>query len=470
MDESARGQATAASPLEVLIAEDEPDILDSLRDLVRDLGHRVTTARNGAQAMSLLDRRAFDLTILDIRLPKVDGMTLFRRIRRDRPDSQVILMSAYGTVSDAVNAMKEHAAHYLSKPFDLEELATLVDGVARDKRIRDMLAGAEASRPATNGLVGASRVMLRLRERIAVIARSDAAVVITGESGTGKELVARSIHGQSARRDRPFVAVNCAAFPETLLEAELFGHERGAFTGAVGKREGRFQAAHGGTMFLDEVADMAPTAQAKLLRVLEDGSYQPLGSDATVKVDVRIVSATNADLPARIAAGRFREDIFHRLKVFHVRVPPLRERLEDLPIKHFYRELCPDRQEGLNLSPAAWTALRGHRFPGNVRELRNALEHALVLAGKGEIRTNHLPQDICSATQPPPDSRPELQMLGSAVEDFERHFIHRTLELCDWQRAKTAQVLGISRKTLWQKMRQYGLTDDEPEPPDTDVP
>jgi len=449
--------------LKILVVEDEPDILESIQDALGEHGHHVTSASDGEQAMRRLDGHRFDLAICDVRLPKVDGLEIFRRIRREQPESEVILMSAYGSVAEAVDVMKEKAAHYLAKPFSLDLLLNLVERVAEQRVLHTSLNEKPDDGEAHRALlVGSSPAVETLRRRISAIAVSDAAVLITGESGTGKELVARLLHEQSPRADKPFVAVNCAAFPDTLLEAELFGHEKGAFTGAQAKRMGRFQAAHTGTLFLDEVGDMSLTAQAKLLRALEDGSYQPLGSDRTIQVDVRVVSATNADLQQRIEQGAFREDMFHRLKVFHLHVPPLRERLADFPIlvRHFYSQCSGDASGTLRISPRAWAALKHHRFPGNVRELRHVLEHAVVLAKGKEIDVEHLPVEIIGNADAPVSQGP-LQPLGPAIKEFEREYLVRALQQCAWQRTRTAEMLGISRKTLWQKLRQHGIVENE---------
>jgi DNA-binding NtrC family response regulator len=457
---------TSSSPsieraaLDILLVEDEPDILESLEEVLADRGHRVTAVADGAEAMGWLDSRRFDVAICDIRLPKVDGMQIFHRIRRESPNSQVILMSAYGSVAEAVEAMKEKATHYLSKPFSLEVLLELVERVEQEQGLRRQLdaarRGEEDTQPA---IMGDSPPMVRLREVIAAIAASDAAVLLTGDSGTGKELVAREIHSASRRAARPMVAVNCAAFPETLLEAELFGHEKGAFTGAFTRREGRFKAADGGTLFLDEVAEMSLAAQAKLLRVLEDGTCQPLGSNQTIPVDVRLISATNADVRHAVRDGKLREDIFHRLKVFHLHLPPLRDRRTDLPllINHFHHQFHGEDAPPLRISPRAWAALKHYRFPGNVRELKHIVEHALVLSGGDEIDLEHLPEEVRG--EPIPASPRSLSSipLVDAVRAFERDYLLRSLRRCEWHKGRTAEMLGISRKTLWQKLKAHGI-------------
>jgi DNA-binding NtrC family response regulator len=445
-------------PLEILVVEDEPDILESLEEVLGERGHHVTTANDGAAAMGWLDHRRFDVAICDVRLPKIDGMQIFQRIRRESPNSHVILMSAYGSVAEAVAAMKEKAAHYLSKPFSVDVLLALIEDVEQDRTLRRHHEALQAHEDDTSSaIMGDAPLMVRLRELIPTIAASDAAVLITGESGTGKELVAREIHARSRRARGPLVAVNCAAFPDSLLEAELFGHEKGAFTGAVGRREGRFQAAHNGTLFLDEVAEMSLAAQAKLLRVLEDGSVQPLGSNQSVPVSVRLISATNTDVRRAVEEGRLREDIYHRLKVFHLQIPALRERRSDLPllINHFHRLFHGADAPPLRISPQAWAALKHYNFPGNVRELKHIVEHALVLSGGDEIDAEHLPEELRG--EPTSQSRRCHLPLSDAMRAFERDYLLRTLARYDWHRGRTAEVLGISRKTLWQKLKAYGI-------------
>jgi DNA-binding NtrC family response regulator len=292
---------------------------------------------------------------------------------------------------------------------------------------------------------------------VSTIAKSDASVMLTGESGTGKELVAREIHRLSARCEQPLVAVNCAAFPETLFEAELFGHEKGAYTGAHSGREGRFGAADGGTLFLDELAEMPLTAQAKLLRVLEDGSYERLGSNERVDVDVRLISATNVDVNDALSDGRLRKDIYHRLKVFHLRLPALRERRSDVPllIGHFYELLRGPSAPPLEITPRAWAALRHYPYPGNVRELKHIVEHALVLSGGDDVDLCHLPEELRGESLSPPDDR--IQPLDQAVADFEREYLVRALRRCKWHKANTAELMGVSRKTLWHKLKLYEI-------------
>ncbi|MFO0728895.1 MAG: sigma-54 dependent transcriptional regulator [Myxococcota bacterium] len=452
--------------MELLLVDDEPSIRLALGDALRRAGHKVTVAADGAEGAALIGTKAFDVVVTDIRMPKVDGLSLFRKVRKDAPDTEVILITAYGAVSDAVQALKEGASDYLTKPFDTDEILIRIQRLAERRSLQRELASVHRELEKRRGtIIGHSPVMMRVLERIETIAESDAPVLITGESGTGKELVARRIHELSPRRDKPFIAVNCAAFPETLLEAELFGHERGAFTGAVKKREGRFRSAAGGTLFLDEIAEIPPQAQAKLLRVLQEGMIEPLGSDSAVEVDVRILSATHQNLKTRIADKRFREDLYYRLNVLDVALPPLRERRGDLPglVEHFARQSQRGKEGPLpSFSPEAWAALSDYGFPGNVRELQHAVERAVVLSRGAEITLGHLPEDISgrSATvQAVSDQRDGLRPLNTAIREFEKEYIMRALDAAGGKKAKAAEILGISRKNLWEKLRGFGVSD-----------
>jgi DNA-binding NtrC family response regulator len=387
-------------------------------------------------------------------------------------------MTADGSVADAVTALKEGAADYLTKPFETEQL---LHRLARITRSRSLAAELEEARAALAGsersgakVIGRSPVMLRMVERLETFATSDAPVLVTGESGTGKELVARTLHELSPRRARPFIAVNCAAFPETLLEAELFGHERGAFTGAVKRRDGRFRAAHGGTLFLDEIAEIPLPAQAKLLRVLQEGIIEPLGTNQSAQVDVRIVSATHRNLRDRIATGQFREDLFFRLNVLDLPIPPLRARRGDLPVlvEHFLKKLAPGGATP-TLTARAWAALSEYPFPGNVRELEHALQHAVVLARGGELDLRHLPTEIGGATAgaasalAPAAGKPAggVRPLHEAEREFEREYLARALAATGGRKAEAAALLGISRKNLWEKLKALGIGGQDGAPP-----
>jgi DNA-binding NtrC family response regulator len=453
-----------STTLRILVADDDADVRGAVVEALEAAGHEVVAAGDGAAALERLSQTSFDLLITDVRMPRVDGLTLTRRALELAPRPDVILMTSFGSVTDAVGALKQGASDYLTKPFDLDELTVRVGSIAERRGLQRQLAAARAQLAASTEtqIVGASPGIRRLLERVETVADSDAAVLVTGETGTGKELVARRIHALSARSAGPFVAVNCAAFPETLLEAELFGYAHGAFTGATRAREGRFKAADHGTLLLDEVAEMPLPAQAKLLRVLQEGRFEPLGTNTSVSVDVRIVSATHRDLRRRIAEGHFREDLFYRLNVVAVHIPPLRERPGDLPllVNHFLRLHLPKGAPLPDVSVAAWQALTAYPFLGNVRELGHAIHHAVVLSRGKTIELEHLPDDITRlAASPEPDRA--VKPLGQVVKQAERDHLMRALAVAGGKRVRAAELLGISRKNLWEKLRAHGLSDSD---------
>jgi DNA-binding NtrC family response regulator len=451
-----------ARPLDVLLVEDDTDLRCYMAEVVQRGGHRVRTASDGVLATALVKSHVFDVVVSDVRLPRGDGRALLAEVRQQSPTTAFILVTAYGGVREAVAAVQAGAHDYLTKPFLPEQLLSRIERVARERAAQRELLDArldlDGETPSGLPLVGRSPAIQRLRDQVGTLATSDAPVLLTGESGVGKELVAQTLHQLSPRRDAPFVAVNCAAFPETLLEAELFGHDRGAFTGAVKKRDGRFKRADRGTLLLDEVAEIPLPAQAKLLRVLQEGAIEPLGTSQPVAVDVRIVSATHRNLKERISQGLFREDLYYRLNVLAVEIPPLRERRSDVPLllEHFLRRFAQGRGVPA-VSPRAFAALCEHAYPGNVRELAHAIEHAVVLARGSTIDLEHLPADIAGTPSPPTGPQGELQPLALALRDFEREYLVRALAQAGGKRTEAARLLGISRKTLWEKLRQYGV-------------
>ncbi|HJZ87265.1 MAG TPA: sigma-54 dependent transcriptional regulator [Polyangia bacterium] len=450
--------------LDVLMVDDESSIRENFAIVLRSAGHTVTLAADGAEATMLCGAHVFDVVICDVRLPKVDGMTLLKHLRGDSPGTDVILITGYAAVSEAVAALKAGAHDYLSKPLRAEELMLRLGRIAEQRELKRELARARAQlegRQPGPTIVGRSPSVDRMLARLSSMAQSDAPVLIIGESGTGKELVARTLHDRGARNGKSFVAVNCAAFPETLLEAELFGHERGAFTGAMRKRDGRFKAADGGTLLLDEIGEMPLPAQAKLLRVLEEGTIEPLGTNTPIHVDVRIISSTNRNLRERIADGRFREDLYYRLKVLDIEIPPLRERRGDLALltQYFLQQFSPAGKEPPAISPHAWAALAAYPFPGNVRELAHAIEHAVVLARGREIALEHLPAEIAGSAPTAASPGGRLPPLQAALKQFEREYLTRALAMAGGKRTHAAELLGISRKTLWEKLRALGIAD-----------
>jgi two-component system, NtrC family, response regulator AtoC len=459
-----RPGANSGDGLHILLVDDEPDIHLTVGAALSDAGHRVTTTHNGEDALNLIMTEVFDVMVCDIRLPRLDGLTLFRRTRQESPDTTVILMTAFAAVQDAVVAVKEGAYDYLTKPFDIDEITVRMKRIADHRRLLRELEVARAQlaeADAKEAIIGRSVQMLRLLDRVNTIATSHAPVLLTGESGTGKELVAHALHDRGPRRDRPFVVVNCAAFPDTLLEAELFGHERGAFTGAVKRRDGRFRAAHTGTLVLDEIAEMSLPAQAKLLRVLQEGTIEPLGTNESLRVDVRVISATHRDLKDRIATGHFREDLYYRINVINVDIPTLRDRKGDLPllVQYFLKKFARPSNPNPTLSSTAWAALSAFPFPGNVRQLGHAIEHAVVLAGDADIDLMHLPRDIIGSSEGPAMATSVARPLGTALKEFERDYLQRALAQASGKRTLAAEILGISRKNLWEKLRMHGFSE-----------
>ena len=450
--------------LTILVVDDEPDICSVISDALADEGHQVACAADGAEALSMASATSFDVVVADMRLPKLDGLALFRRLRETSPSTDMILMTGNAAVSDAVAVLKEGAFDYLGKPIQLDELNVQLSRIASFRALRREIVTvrAELTRdaPILEQLIGRSPEMLSVVKRVETIANCDASVLIIGESGTGKELVAHALHAGSERRGRPFVAVNCAAFPDTLIEAELFGHERGAFTGATHRREGRFKAAHGGTLFLDEVAELSLAAQAKLLRVLQEGTVEPLGSNVSIQVDVRIVSATHQNLKSRVATGQFREDLYYRINTIDLAIPPLRQRTGDLAVlaRLFIQRFSAGRSSAPAMTWQAWNALVSHPFPGNVRELMHALEHAVLLSRGGTIEVEHLPASVRgSQTQKVEARGGQMAPLVVALKEFEREYLNRVVSQFGGKRIQAAESLGISRKNLWEKLRAHGL-------------
>jgi DNA-binding NtrC family response regulator len=446
--------------LKVLVVDDEPALREVLSLRIDTWGYRVVTAGDAFEAERLLHEAEPDIVLSDVRMPQVTGLELLRRLKGRDAARPVILMTAHGSIDTAVEAMKEGAQDFLTKPLDYTKLHVLLETAASDLRRRREVQGLESSLDEGGGfglLIGRSRPMQELYATLEVLAASDASALITGESGTGKEVVARTIHELSARRGAPFVAVNSAAIPEGLIESELFGHERGAFTGAVRMREGCFEQADRGTLFLDEIAEMPIALQPKLLRILEDGCVRRLGGSKEIPFDVRVLAATNRPPSVAVEEGSLREDLFYRLNVFELVVPPLRERIDDLPLltQHFIREF--NRKHGMEvagLRDESRALLEAYPWPGNVRELRNVLERAVIVARSGWVEPSHLPPYFRSAGP----SRPTLQVpLGTSAAEAERTLILKTLEHVGNNKAEAARRLGLDVKTIRNKLKGYGL-------------
>jgi DNA-binding NtrC family response regulator len=453
--------------VKLLLAEDDRIVRITVRDALEEAGYAVVESADGTAALGELERQPFDLILTDVRLPGVDGLTLFRRARQAQPEAGVILMTAYADADDAVAVMREGARDYLQKPFDMEELLLRVGRVRDELAFRRQMQSGQPSTGTGATILGSSAAMALLRDRVEAAAASDVPVLICGETGTGKDLCARAIHERSRRAAAPFVVVNCAAIPETLFESELFGHEKGAFTGADRRRIGRFEAADRGTLFLDEVGELTPGSQAKLLRAIETSAFEPVGSTRTVKADVRVIAATNLELSTVMAGGAFRRDLYYRLNVLDIATPPLRERRSDVPllVEAFLGQIAARQgAPAAVLEPDAVAALAAHHYPGNVRELLHALERGVALARGGPVRLEHLPPDMASASgRPTAESVAPagLQPLGRAVEQFEQQYIRRALEQTGGHRGRTAALLGISRKSLWERLRDAGRKPDD---------
>jgi NtrC-family two-component system response regulator AlgB len=440
----------------ILVVDDEKNIRSHLATFLSGLGHRVAVAADGVEALRSADAEPFDLVLSDVRMAGMDGMSLLRELRRRRPDAVVVLMTAYATIAGAVEAMREGAFHYLVKPFSLDEVGLLVEralevsALRRDNR--------ELRRALDDAPLLESRavVMDRALDTARRAADSDVTVLLLGESGTGKNVLARAIHAWSARRAAPFVTVSCTTLAEHLLESELFGHVKGAFTGAWKDKPGRLEAATGGTIFLDEIGELAPDLQAKLLRFLEERCFERVGDTRTREVDARILAATNRDLEAEVRAGRFRSDLFYRLAVVTVRVPPLRERRDDLPalVDHLLVALAArHRRAPPQLEQEAREAIAAYPWPGNVRELANALERALVLSRGDAIGAESLPDAVLA----PPRELPAAAADGSlSLEDVERRHIQQVIASSPTLEDAAAR-LGIDPTTLWRKRRRWGL-------------
>jgi two-component system nitrogen regulation response regulator NtrX len=447
----------------VLIVDDEESILRSVSDILLDEGYATTSAPNAERALAALEKLPPDVVLLDVAMPGRDGLQLLAELRHKRPDVPVIMMSGHGTIDTAVRATRLGAYDFLEKPLSYDNLLLCVRRalesarLARENRLlRDQLLG-------QSEIVGESPVMQKLKEQIAIAAPTDGWVLITGEHGTGKELVARQIHLQSRRADRPFVAVNCAAIPEELIESELFGHEKGAFTGAIQTKRGRFELADGGTLFLDEIGDMSMMTQAKILRILQEHRFERVGGTETLQVDVRVIAATNKDLEAEMAAGGFREDLYYRLNVIPFRVPALRERREDIPtlIARFAARFASEAGRPLpHLTDAALRRLVEYPWPGNVRELQNIMERLVLMTPGGEIGVDDLPAQIASADRAKQLRASGGRSLAEARARFERDYLLERLRDNDWNISRTADVVGLARETLSRKLRALGIDVD----------
>ena len=442
-----------ATTLRILVVDDQASVRQLLRAVLESDGHEVETASDGETAVARVGTGYHDLVVMDIRMPGIDGVEALGRMKAVSPGTGVVIMTAYASVETAVRAMKLGALDYVTKPIDIDEVRAVVS------RFIETIAppeddGGEVG--PSGDVLGASPAIREVLKLAHMVAESGATVLVLGESGSGKEVIAREIHRASARARKPFVAVNCSAIPEGLLESELFGHEKGSFTGAVRQRDGRFEAADGGTIFLDEIGDMSPALQSKLLRFLQDHRLQRVGGSKEVAVDVRVIAATNRDLEKDVAEGRFREDLYFRLNVVTIIVPPLRERIEDVPVlvEHFLRLHAPSGGKPKKMSPRAMRIVMGYGWPGNVRELENAVQRAVVLSRGETIFPEHLPAKVQAAGGGASD---EALATGKTIREVERDIIVKTLKEAGGNRTKASLILGISRRTLQNKIKEYGI-------------
>ncbi len=451
----------------ILIVDDEPGVRTALGGVLRDEGYTVDAVESGEACLERVVEQTFDLVLLDVWMPGIDGLETLQRLRERQVDAQVVVISGHGSVESAVRAIKLGAYDFVEKPLSLDKAVLVVRNALRQRLLEAENRDLRAQVDRRHVMVGESPVMRHLREQVLLAAPTNGRVLVLGENGTGKELVARTLHAHSRRRTEPFVEVNCAAIPEELIESELFGHTKGAFTGAVADRRGRFEHAHGGTIFLDEIGDMSLKTQAKVLRALQEQVIHPVGGTASVRVDVRVVAATNKDLQEEIGAGRFREDLFFRLNVVPIFVPPLRDRADDVPrlAEHFMATLAAEYGRRVKrFAPEAMARLQRYGWPGNVRELHNVVERLLIMVHESIVTL----QDVSFVGDAPmaqvaPPGAPTLA-LAEARDRFERDYILQVLAASQGNISRTADVLAVERSNLYKKMRAFGIAPSRREP------
>jgi DNA-binding NtrC family response regulator len=441
-----------AEKISILIVDDEESVRDSLHNWFIEDGYDVERAENAKNALLMLESRKFDIILADIKMPGMDGMEMHRRIRALNSETIVIIMTAFASVDTAVQALKDGAFDYVTKPFDPDDLSHLIRNAATQISLRaenEALKRKVSTLEDIDDIIGQSEAIRKVLKQVESVAQSNSSVIITGESGTGKELIARAIHSNSARKYFPLISVHCGALTESLLESELFGHEKGAFTGAMFNRKGRFEMADGGTIFLDEIATISSKMQVELLRVLETKSFVRVGGNKEIASDFRVICATNRDLKSMVKSGNFREDLFYRLNVVNIAIPPLRERTEDIPllVNHFIEKYCTSMsRDMITIEPAALKHLENFEFPGNVRELENMIERAIVIGNGREIKLKDLPM-----------GKEAINSSVESLDELEKRHIEMILNKYSWNVSRSAKALNVDRVTLYNKIKKYNL-------------
>ncbi|MBX6313739.1 MAG: sigma-54-dependent Fis family transcriptional regulator [Isosphaeraceae bacterium] len=450
--------------IRVLVVDDDEPHADAVAESLERVGYECTVATSGREGMRLIEEQDFDIVITDLVMDDVGGLEVLAKAKRELPDAEVVILTGHSTIKTAVTAMQAGASTYLTKPLDISELRTVINKASQSQRLARSnleLQHQLNERFGFEGVIGNSPVMHSVVAKLKQIAPTSATVLLTGESGTGKELAAKALHINSPRRNKPFVALNCAALSENVLESELFGHVKGAFTGADRERKGYFEYANGGTLFLDEVGDIPLSTQVKLLRVLESGEIVRVGSNDPIKVNVRLISATNRDLTEAIAAGTFRPDLYHRIKVVSIKMPPLRARREDIPllIDHFLKEFNASHGKAVRgISAAARKVLMAHSWPGNVRELRNTIESMVVMDADGLLDLDDLTEDLQASPAALSEGTAGADhLVGKSLDEIEKYYIAETLKLTGGNREEAAKLLGIGERTLYRKLKEYAI-------------
>ncbi len=439
----------------VLLIDDEENILKIIKKFLEDNNFKVKTASNRETAISILKKERFDIVLSDYKLPDGTGMEILEFYRKIESKKPFIMITAYGSINGAVEAMQKGASHYIAKPIDFQDLLKILDFYTKKETSETFKEKSEFC-----GIIGKSKKMQNLFEEIAIVSQSEATVLIEGECGTGKELVARAIHSLSRRKDKPFIGINCSAIPVELFENELFGHEKGSFTGAVGKEIGKIELAEEGTLFLDEIGELQPLPQAKLLRVLQEKEFYRIGGTKTIPVKCRIIAATNRDLEQMVEEGKFREDLFYRINVIHIKIPPLRERKEDIPllVKHFLDKFNKLNYKNIrDVDKEVMEIFLDYNWPGNVRELENAIERAVVMCQHDTIKKEHLPPRIFKKMSSKKETKEDIPLTDTNLFEIEKRVILKVLKETNWNQTKAAEKLGISRKQLRTKMKNFGL-------------